>query len=501
MMMAAHTRMYGIIISSAADSNYVSFSSPKPKAAATKSPSPPVKPIPGTYGWPVLGPLSDRLDYFWFHGSETFFRKRMDKYKSTVFRTNVPPSFPFFGADVNPNVIAVLDCRSFSHMFDMDIIEKRNILVGDFMPSVSFTGNTRVCAYLDPTEDTHAKVKSFAMDILKRSSNVWVSSLLSSLDTMWNTIDESVSTKGKASTLVPLQKFLFTFLTKSIIGADPEAAASPDIAKSGYAMLDAWLFLQIMPTQGIGILQPLEEIFLHSFPYPFLFVKGNYDKLADFVAQQGKEVVERAQVDFGLTRDETIHNLLFILGFNAFGGFSVFFPTLLSILLKDSEGVQRKLREEVRSGTSTLSFESVKQMPLLQSFVYEALRLNPPVPIQYGRARKDFQLRSHESAFEVKKGELLCGYQKLVMRDPKVFEDPETFLSDRFTGEKGEDLLNYLYWSNGPQTGSATPSNKQCAAKDVVPLTACLFVAYLLRRYDSIASDSSGDITVAVRGA
>ncbi|GMG98691.1 hypothetical protein Nepgr_000531 [Nepenthes gracilis] len=463
-----------------------------PSGAATTAPpsSLRVRPIPGAYGWPILGPISDRLDYFWFQGPETFFRKRFEKYMSSVFRTNVPPCFPFF-AGVSPNVIAVVDCKSFAHLFDMDIIEKRNVLVGDFMPSTSFTGDFRVCAYLDTEEQDHAKVKSFAIDILRRSSEVWVSSLLSSMDVMWTTIDQSLSDHGKASYLVPLQKCLFNFLCKSIVGADP--ASSPHIAESGYAMLDKWLALQLLPTLKIGVLQPLEEIFLHSFAYPFFLVKGGYDKLAEFIAKEGGEVVERGQVEFGLSSEQTIHNLLFILGFNAFGGFAVFLPSLLSALGKDTAEVQKKLRQEVRqkSNGSTLSFNSVKEMPLVQSFVYETLRMNPPVPIQYGRARKDFLLSSHDSVYEVKKGELLCGYQKLVMRDPKVFADPETFVPDRFTGEKGRELLSYLYWSNGPQTGTPGPSNKQCAAKDYVTLTASLFLAYLFQRYDSITCTSS----------
>jgi hydroperoxide lyase len=117
----------------------------------------PLRTIPGSHGWPLLGPISDRLDYFWFQGPETFFRKRIEKHKSTVFRTNVPPTFPFF-SNVNPNVVAVLDTKSFAHLFDMEIVEKRNILVGDYMPSLKFTGDIRVCAYLDTDEPKHAKV-------------------------------------------------------------------------------------------------------------------------------------------------------------------------------------------------------------------------------------------------------------------------------------------------------------------------------------------------------
>uniref|UniRef100_A0A2P2KQH6 Hydroperoxide lyase family protein n=1 Tax=Rhizophora mucronata TaxID=61149 RepID=A0A2P2KQH6_RHIMU len=244
----------------------------------------PIRSIPGSYGWPLLGPISDRLDYFWFQGPETFFRQRIDKYKSTVFRTNVPPTFPFF-AGVNPNVVTVLDCKSFAHLFDMEIMEKKNVLVGDFMPSVNFTGGFRTCAYLDTAEPQHAKLKGFALALLKRSSKVWLTELLASLDTLWDTIDTNISEKGSASYLVPLQQCFFKFLSKALIGADP--ASSSEISKSGYAMLDRWLFFQLLPTIKIGVLQPLEEIFLHSFAYPTFLVNGDYRKIYEFVKNEG----------------------------------------------------------------------------------------------------------------------------------------------------------------------------------------------------------------------
>ncbi|PIN22161.1 Cytochrome P450 [Handroanthus impetiginosus] len=451
--------------------------------------------IPGSYGWPVIGPLSDRLQYFWFQGPVNFFKKRMEKYNSTVFRTNVPPAFPFF-IGVNPNVVAVLDVKSFSHLFDMELVEKKNVLVGDFMPSVKFNGGLRVCAYLDTSETKHAQVKNLALDILARSSATWVSSMTTSLDTMWDSFDSTLSTGGSASYYLPLQQFLFTFLSRCLLGAD--TSASPEVEKSGTIMLDKWLALQLLPTISINILQPLEEIFLHSFSYPFWLVKSDYQKLANFVKNEAKEILQRAQNEFKLTEEEAIHNLLFILGFNAYGGFSLFLISLLSNL-ENQKNIHEELRKEVREkiAQDVLSFETVKQMELVNSFVYETLRLSPPVPQQFARARKDFELSSHDAIFDIKKGELLCGYQPLVMRDPKIFENPEDFVYDRFTKKKGgNELLNYLFWSNGPQSGTAGPSmaNKQCAARDMVPMTAAVFLAYLFQRYDEIGI-SSGSIT------
>ncbi|CAI0550856.1 unnamed protein product [Linum tenue] len=457
-------------------------------STTTAAPPPQPQPIPGSHGWPIVGPMTDRLDYFWFQGPDEFFRKRMEKYGSAVFRTNVPPSFPFFGGGVNPNVVAVLDCKSFAHMFDAEVADKRDVLVGDFMPSVAFTGNVRTCAYLDTSEPKHAQIKKFAMDILKRSSKVWISELQSNLDEMWTTVEADLSSKGTASFFLPLQQCLFKFLTKSIVGAD--VSASPDIAKSGPTIIGAWLAFQLLPTVSINVVQPLEEIFLHSFRYPSFLVSGGYNKLADFIKSQGQEVVQLGVTQYGLSEDEVVHNLLFILGFNAFGGFSVFLPSLFGRLLSDKTGLQDRLRVEAReNGGPNLTFDSVKQMPLVQSVVYETLRLSPPVPTQFARARKDFTLSSNDASYEIKKGELLCGFQPLVMRDPTVFDDPETFKPDRFVGEKGAELLNYLYWSNGPQSGSPSEHNKQCAGKDYVTLTAALIVAHMLRRYDSVGGE------------
>lgn len=124
------------------------------------------------------------------------------------------------------------------------------------------------------------------MDILKRSSKVWVSELTSNLSTMWDSIEADLAKNNSSTYLVPLQKFIFNFLIKSLIGCDP--SISPEIAESGFVMIDRWLALQLLPTVKIGVLQPLEEVFLHSFSYPFFLVSGDYNKLYQFILDNGK---------------------------------------------------------------------------------------------------------------------------------------------------------------------------------------------------------------------
>jgi hydroperoxide lyase len=331
-------------------------------------------------------------------------------------------------------------------------------------------------------------MKGHVLDVLKRSSDDWVDILNTKLDKMWSTIDTDLSSSGSASYRAPLQELAFVFLARCFTGVYPE----PDLAKSAPTTLSVWLALQVAPTIHIGKLQPLEEIFLHSFAYPFFLISRGYNKVVKFMETAGKETVERGVTEFKLSQKESLHNLTFVMGFNAFGGLSLLFLALFDRLGADKTGLQERMREEAKSkGGSTLTVDSVSQMDLIHSFVYESLRFNPTVPTQYGRAKKDFLLTSHDAVYEIKKGELLLGFQPVVMRDPKIYENPDTFDCERFTEEKGKELLNYLYWSNGPQTGAPTTSNKMCAAKDMVIFVMCFVLADMLRRYDSIVFDGS----------
>nr|POF06496.1 allene oxide synthase, chloroplastic [Quercus suber] len=104
----------------------------------------PIKKIPGNYGLLFFGPIRDRFDYFYNQGRDEYFKSRAQKYQSTVFRANMP-SGPLIAS--NPNVVVLLDGKSFPVLFDVTKVEKKDLFTGTFMPSTELTGGYRVLSY------------------------------------------------------------------------------------------------------------------------------------------------------------------------------------------------------------------------------------------------------------------------------------------------------------------------------------------------------------------
>ncbi|KAJ6734299.1 HYDROPEROXIDE LYASE [Salix purpurea] len=98
------------------------------------------------------------------------------------------------------------------------------------------------------------------------------------------------------------------------------------LGSEGPAIVDKWLALQLAPLATLelpGFLKYFEDIFLRTFPLPFFFVKSDYSKLYDAFYASSSSVLDKAE-SFGIKRDEACHNLVFLAGFNAFGGYESF---------------------------------------------------------------------------------------------------------------------------------------------------------------------------------
>ncbi|GAA0148983.1 oxygenase [Lithospermum erythrorhizon] len=442
----------------------------------------PIKKIPGDYGLPLIGPWSDRTDFWYNQGGNEFFKSRIQKYQSTVFRTNMPPG-PFIASD--SKVIALLDAKSFPVLFDVTKVEKRDIFTGTFMPSTDLTGGYRVLSYLDPSEPNHEKLKKLMFYLLSSRRDYVIPEFETSYNKLFKKLESEISSNGKVSFNDANDQSAFEFLGKSFYGVNP---GDTKLGNDGPGIIQTWLLFQLHPLLTLGLPKILEDVALHSFKLPPLLIKSKYNRLLEFFNENSVDLQNEAE-KLGLARDEAVHNLLFATCFNTFGGMKKFFPNLMIQVGRAGFNLHTQLAQEIRSGVKSnggqVTMKAMEQMPLMKSTVYEALRIEPPVTSQYGRAKRDLVIESHDAAFEVKEGEMMYGYQPFATKDPKIFVRSEEFVADRFVGEEGEKLLKYVLWSNGPENESPSVSNKQCAGKDFVVLVGRLLLVLFFLRYDS----------------
>ncbi|CAM0908383.1 unnamed protein product [Alopecurus aequalis] len=452
----------------------------------------PVKEVPGSYGVPFFSPLRDRLDYFYFQGAGEYFRSRIARNGgATVLRLNMPPGSPFITR--HSGVVALLDARSFAVLLDDAKVDKTDTLDGTFMPSLALFGGYRPLAFLDAADPRHAAIKRIAMRLAVARMHQVAPAFNVSFTAMFDAADAGLRSGGPVEFNKLNQHHMFDFTCSALFGGTPPSKAMGD---AGVSKAVKWLGLQLHPIAS-KLLKPwpLEDLLLHTFRLPSFLVRGDYAALTAYFADAAAGVLDDAEnAKSGIPREELLHNLIFLAIFNAYGGFKIFLPHLVKWLARAGPALHARLAEEVRTvvpdASEMITVSSVDKMPLVKSVVWEALRMNPPVAFQYGRARQDLVVESHDVAYRVRKGEMLFGYQPMATRDERVFKDGGEFVPDRFVdgGEQGR-LLGNVVWSNGAEDGEAAEGNKQCPGKDMVVAVGRLMVAQLFRRYDTFAAN------------
>ncbi|CAA6657743.1 unnamed protein product [Spirodela intermedia] len=357
----------------------------------------------------------------------------------------MPPGPPIAAS---PGVIAIFDGAAFPVLFDTSKVEKKDLFTGTFMPSVELTGGYRVLSYLDPSEPNHALLKNFLFYLLGSSRNAVIPEFQSSFGAAFDALELELAEKGAADFSSANEQASFNFLSRAFFGKDPRGGPRIGRARS--------------PPAHAGLPYLVEDVLLHSVRLPAALIKSDYQRLYNFFYSAAAPALDEAE-RMGLSREEACHNILFSMCFNSFGGMKIFFPNIMKWVGRAGTALHTKLAEEVRSAVRAhdgqVTMRGIEEMPLLKSVVYEAFRIEPPVPFQYGKAKRDLVIESHDAAYE-------------------------EFVGDRFLGD-GERLLQHVLWSNGPETETPTQDNKQCAGKNFVVLVARLLVAELFLRYDS----------------
>lgn len=112
-----------------------------------------------------------------------------------------------------------------------------------------------------------------------------------------------------------------------------------------------------------------------------------------------------------------------------------------------------KLRNEINSvvGTTRLVGEDdLPNLPYLQAVVKEALRLYPAVPIAMRACRQDCTI----NGFDIPKNTMVAVNLFDIMRDPKIWQNPNEFDPERFTGDvryeiKGQQSFDFVPFGGG----------------------------------------------------
>ncbi|MCL7037871.1 hypothetical protein MKW94_024486 [Papaver nudicaule] len=351
----------------------------------------PVRKIPGDYGLPFFGPLLDRLNFFYFEGQEKYFKSRIQKYESTVFRANMPPG-PFISSD--SKVVVLLDAKSFPILFDVTKVEKKDVFTGTYAPSTKLTGGYRVLSYLDPSEPNHSKLKQLMFNLIHTRSEFIIPEFRTTFGELFDTVDSDLAAKGKAQfdapTGGPNEKACFSFLARSLFSINP---ADTELGSDGVALkILTWIFFNISPIVSVGLPFFIEDPLFHTFRLPPCMVNCNYQKLYDFFHANAGWILDEGE-KMGIKRDEVCHNILFAVCFNAFSGMKIFFPKIIKWISLLDLKIQKQLIDEIRSAVKSsggnVTMKAIEEMPLLKSVIYEILkdRTTCAIPVRQSQER------------------------------------------------------------------------------------------------------------------
>ncbi|KAF6800158.1 benzoate 4-monooxygenase cytochrome p450 [Colletotrichum sojae] len=146
-------------------------------------------------------------------------------------------------------------------------------------------------------------------------------------------------------------------------------------------------------------------------------------------------------------------------------------------LLKSPRCMAR-LREEIDSvmepGEVVAPYDKIKHLPYLRASLDESLRIVPPTT--FGLPRRT----PPEGAYIL--GEFVPGDTTVSIsayiahRDPKVFPDPESYIPERWLGEKGKELQPYFV--------SFSAGARGCIGRNISYLEQTVLLASVLHRYD-----------------
>ena len=147
--------------------------------------------------------------------------------------------------------------------------------------------------------------------------------------------------------------------------------------------------------------------------------------------------------------------------------------TLLE-LARRPESMQTVLNEldELYGSEGEVTFQSLREIPVLENVIKEVLRLHPPLIFLIRKVMHDF----HFKGFTVKAGKYVCTSPRVSHRIADVFPDPEKFDPERYTEARQEDAKPFSWIAFGG-------GKHKCSGNAFAMLQLKAIFCILLRRY------------------
>jgi len=419
------------------------------ESAVDKDGEPEPMPIPGTFSGRV--PQIIELVTKGHH----FFQKRMENLGSSVFKCS------FFGAPF----VAITDHEGMQCMFDPRLVEKETgfgnfrfnqSLLGDHVPSMFENG------------ERHKQQKSFLIGV---SANMLRMGRLipNIMDIMpehlikWN-FKEGMGAPSQEEWEERILHLAMDVISESMLG----------IRLSGHSFIQ-WRF-EVLKEEKTCFGRPTGKYkkALHAF---------NHLKDAIANAPEIDPVLKEAE-KYGLTEDEAVLEILWMLNFNAAPGAGAAMRSAAARLSIMTNEERRELKMEIREclGPIGLNLKTLHKMKKLDNLVCEILRMYPPVALYFGVARRHFIMQSSSGTYKIAKGQKVVANCHLAQRDKTVFSVPGCKGVDEFdpTRFSKKGLKSKLICFHGPLSDPANPENHKCPGTNVGFVTVKCFVLYLV---------------------
>ncbi len=113
-------------------------------------------------------------------------------------------------------------------------------------------------------------------------------------------------------------------------------------------------------------------------------------------------------------------------------------------LLRDPELMSRVVREldDLYADGSSVSFQALREIPVLESALKETLRLHPPLVLLLRVVKEEIEIAGHT----IPVGAMVGASPAISNRIPEDFPEPDDFDPGRYINPRQEDLLNRWTW-------------------------------------------------------